>query len=211
MKKLSHEEERELLAACISGDGKEKLVRQYRRLVFMVVQKTFALKRAPFSVEDIEDIRNEVFVHLFDKGCRRLKQYKEGAGRGLASWITLIANRIALNFLRKKGFDSLSWRNGRIPIEDELFRSRGEAESPHAKYEKEEQLHRIRDGMEALAPGDRLILKLHYIHGLPLPEVASYLDKSVGAVYTAKSRALDRLRKRVKRGEREHVAQGDLK
>ncbi len=196
MKKLSQEEERRLLAECILGDGKEKLVRQYWRLVFKAVQKTIDLKGASFSVEDVEDIRNEVFVRLFDRGCKRLRQYKEGAGLSLASWITLIANRTTLNFLRQKGFDSLTWRNSRIPIEDELVRRR-EGESAHAKYEKEERLLLIQKSMEALAPGDRLILKLHYLHGLPLPEVASYLKKTVGAVYTAKSRALNRLRKLV--------------
>lgn len=192
MKRLSLEEERQLLHECIVYGKKHKVVQQYWNLVYYTVRKTLIIKNVPFTGEDIEDLRNEVFVKLFDKGCWRIRQYREKLGHGLAGWIALIANRTVLNYLRKKGFNGLSRKNTRVPIE-EILDLRHEKNS----LEVMEERRLIQDAMEKLPSRDRLVLKLHYYHELSLPEVASLISTSVGATYTIKSRAIERLRAQI--------------
>jgi RNA polymerase sigma factor for flagellar operon FliA len=60
-----------------------------------------------------------------------------------------------------------------------------------------EERRLIQDAMEKLPSRDRLVLKLHYYHELSLPEVASLIHTSVGATYTIKSRAIERLRAQI--------------
>ncbi len=196
MKRLTPEGEQRLIHDCIVHGNKDKLVRQYWNLVHYTIHKVFEIKNIPFTQEDIEDMRSEVFVQLFQKECRKLKQYKESGGRRLSAWIALIANRTALNFIRKKGFDGISWQFMRIPIGDEFM---PEKKNSDLEHEKKEQLHLIQDNMERLGSGDRLILKLHYNHGLSIQEIASYTHRTVGATYTAKSRAMGRLKGLVKK------------
>ncbi|MCP4683360.1 MAG: sigma-70 family RNA polymerase sigma factor [Desulfobacterales bacterium] len=196
MKRLTPEGERQLLHDCIVHGEKDKLVQQYWNLVYYSIHQVFEIKNIPFTQEDVEDLRSEVFIQLFQKECRRLKQYGECMGRSLSAWIALIANRITLNFIRKKGFDSISWQFRRIHIGQEFIPSR---EKKELEDKKKEQLDLIQDNMEKLAPGDRLILKLHYNYDLSLEEVASFTHRTVGATYTAKSRAMDRLKRLVKR------------
>ncbi len=189
MNRLSPEEERQLLYECIISGKKHKLVQQYWNLVYHTVRKTFTVKHVPFTQEDIEDLRNEVFVQLFDKGCWRLRQYREELGHGLAGWITLIANRTVLNYLRKRGFDSLSWQNTRVPIEEIL-----DLKQEKNSLEVMEERRLIQDAMEKLPSRDRLVLKLHYYHELSLLDVASAIHRTAGATYTIKSRAIKRLK-----------------
>ena len=189
MKRLSPEEERQLLYECIVCGKKEKLVQQYWNLVYYTVRKTLTMKNVRFTHEDIEDLRNEVFVKLFDKGCWRLKQYKEELGHGLAGWIALIANRTVLNDLRKRGFNGLSRQNSKVQIEEELQLKQEEVD-----LETMEEKRLIHDAMEKLPSRDRLVLKLHYYHELSLPEVASAIHRTVVATYTIKSRAIKRLK-----------------
>ena len=192
MKRLSPEEERQLLYECIICGKKEKLVQQYWNPVYHIVRKTLTMKNVHFTHEDIEDLRNEVFVKLFDRGCRRLRQYREELGHGLAGWIALIANRTVLNYLRKKGFNSLSRKNTRVPIEEIP-----DLKHKNNRLEVMEERRIIQDAMEKLPSRDRLVLKLHYYHELSLPEVASLIHTSVGAIYTIKFRAIERLRAQI--------------
>ncbi len=192
MKRLSPEEERQLLYECIVCGKKEKLVQQYWNLVYHIVRKTLTMKNIRFTHEDIEDLRNEVFVKLFDKGCWRLKQYREKLGHGLAGWIALIANRTVLNYLRKKGFNSLSWQNSRVAIEEKL-----DLKQDERSLGALEERRLVQDAIEKLPSRDRLVLQLHYYHELSLPEVASLIRTSVGAAYTIKSRAIERLRAQI--------------
>ncbi len=190
MKRLSLEEERQLLHECIVCGKKHKVVQQYWNLVYYTVRKTLTIKNVPFTGEDIEDLRSEVFVKLFDKGCWRIRQYREKLGHGLAGWIALIANRTVLNYLRKRGFDSLSWQNSKVQIEEELQLKQEEMDLETIEEEK----RLIHDAMEKLPSRDRLVLKLHYYHELSLPEVASAIHRTVVATYTIKSRAIKRLK-----------------
>lgn len=127
MTMASEEETRVLLSRCFAGDRQaaEGLVRQYSSLVYYAVRNTLLVKVVSFSNQDLEDLHNTVFLALFEDHCRKLKQFEGRNGCSLASWIKLVAVRMVLDHLRRKGVNSLGYRELRIPLE-EVYGLRGE-------------------------------------------------------------------------------------
>jgi RNA polymerase sigma factor (sigma-70 family) len=192
MKRLTPEEEREILHECIYEKQCERLTRQYWNLIYRTVEKTFIFKNAPLVREELEEVHQDVFVQLFDDDCRRLRQYKEDGGCNLAGWIILIANRTALNHLRGKDPHSIIGRQYLILFED--MKQELDIKQEVNRLEARQKLLQIVDAAEKLPTLERLVFKLHYLYELSLPDVASYLKKEVGNIYTIKSRAIKRLK-----------------
>jgi len=193
--KSSFEEDRQLIAKCLSGDrgAWETLVRRFSNLVYQTVRNTFLTKQIPFNKQDLEDFHNTVFLRLFEQGCAKLKLYQGRNGCTLASWIRIVTVRIVLNHLRKKGVDGPLWEKKKTPVE-ELSWLRGEDQGPLALMESAEQEKLVHEGMESLAPRDRLFMKLHVDQGLAVEEVADAMQISVQNAYVVKHRAVERLK-----------------
>ena len=191
----SHETDRQMLFRCFSGDKKasERLVRRFSDLVYKSVQYTLMSKNVQFKREDVEDLHNTVFLHLFENECKKLRQYKGKNGCSLASWIRLIAVRTALNHLRKKGYDSMASQKRQISLEDLHALKGGETDALCA-VEKAEQRRLVEEGIEALPPRDRLFMKLHFNDGLSIREVAAAMHLSIENTYSVKHRTIQRLR-----------------
>ena len=188
-------EDRQLLSKCLSGDrgAWETVVRRFSNLVYQTVRSTFISKQTPFSRQDLEDLHNTVFLGLFEQGCAKLKLYQGRNGCTLASWIRIVTVRTVLNHLRKKGADGPLWEKKKTPVE-ELSWLKGEDQGALALMESAEQEKLVHEGMESLAPRDRLFMKLHIDQGLPVEEVAEALQISVQNAYVVKHRAVERLR-----------------
>ena len=193
--KSSFEEDRQLISKCISGDrgSWETLVRRFSNLVYHTVRSTFLAKQAPFTRQDLEDLHNTIFLGLFEQGCAKLKLYQGRNGCTPASWIRIVTVRTVLNHLRKKGVDGPFWEKKKTPVE-ELSWLKGEEPGPLALLENAEQEKLIHEGVESLAPRDRLFMKLHIAQGLPVEEVAEALQISVQNAYVVKHRAVERLK-----------------
>ena len=193
--KSSFEEDRQLIAKCLSGDRSvwETLVRRFSNLVYQTVRSTFLIKQIPFNKQDLEDLHNTVFLRFFEQGCAKLKLYQGRNGCTLASWIRIVTVRIVLNHLRKKGVDGPLWEKKKTPVE-ELSWLRGEDQGPLALMESAEQEKLVHEGMESLAPRDRLFMKLHVDQGLAVEEVADAMQISVQNAYVVKHRAVERLK-----------------
>jgi len=188
-------EDRQLLSKCLSGDrgAWETVVRRFSNLVYQTVRSTFISKQTPFSRQDLEDLHNTVFLGLFEQGCAKLKLYQGRNGCTLASWIRIVTVRTVLNHLRKKGADGPLWEKKKTPVE-ELSWLKGEDQGALALMESAEQEKLVHEGMESLAPRDRLFMKLHIDQGLPVEKVAEALQISVQNAYVVKHRAVERLR-----------------
>ncbi|MCG8553155.1 MAG: sigma-70 family RNA polymerase sigma factor [Desulfobacterales bacterium] len=189
MKRLSPDEERILLYDCLFCCQRQALIMHYWRLVERTVTKVFGLKAVPHTQEGIEDMRNEIFLKMLENNCKKLWQYQESRGRSLAGWIVMIANQTVLADLRSKAVLNTANQSKLIPIEEVL----GLPASENHPYDLKEQAHILRSAMDELPAKGRLILKMYYFHGLNFETIARYLKMKKGAVYTAKSRALDQL------------------
>ena len=191
----SIEEDRRLIAECVSGDRKasEVFVRRFSNLVYRSVLYTLRTRHVPYHDQDLEDFHNTIYLKLFEQDCKKLRQYEGRNGCSLATWIRIIAVRTVLNHIRKKGMDAIRWQRKRVPL-DEMPEVRGDMAETWDLMDRAERARMVEDGIRSLPPRDRLFMKLHFDQGLPVEEVASALQISVKNVYTIKHRAIKKLK-----------------
>lgn len=186
--------DRRLLDACFSGDraATETLVRRFSGVVYHAVRAVLAMKDIWFADENIRELHNSVFLHLFDRNCKKLKQYTGKNGCSLATWIRVVTVRVVLNETRKKGFDSIKSRWMRLSS-DELPELCGKGDDALSRMHLADRVGLLRKGLETLPETDRHLLTLLYLEEKDVPEVAGELSISIQAVYTRKHRAMQRL------------------
>ena len=110
--------DRQILKRCISGEkrAQEEFVMRFSNPVYQCIQFTLKAKQIPFSRQDLEDLHNTVFLNLFDKRCKKLRQYKGKNGCSVFSWIRLITVRTVIDYIRKAGLDDAG--NFRLQLMD---------------------------------------------------------------------------------------------
>jgi len=189
------ESDRRLLDRCFAGDptAAESIVRQFSGLVYRSVQYIFRVRHVPFDKALLEDLHNTVFLQLFEKNCKKLRQYQGRNGCSLATWISLVTVRSVQNHLRKKGYDAVCRRKEPLNLDD-LPELRSAEEDAPAQLIKAEQEHLLKKGIQNLPPRGRLLMKLHLDQGLGLEEAAAAMRITVQNAYIIKHRAIQKLK-----------------
>ncbi len=184
------EKEKTLLAGCVNGDKAawDALVLQYSKLAYSTIKKTLTLHHALPQDDIVEDLHQDFFLSLCENDFRKIRRFKGERGCSLASWLRMIASRVTVDFLRIK-------RPITVGVPETL--ASDQADALNTLVDREEELQ-ITEALESLSPRDRLFVDLHFYRGLPPEEVAAILNISVKAVYTIKSRLLDKLREVLK-------------
>ena len=181
------EVERTLIAGCLRGDKDawDSFVQQYSSLVYSTIHKTLALHHvAPHDGGVAEDLYQEFFVTIFRADCRKLRQFRGDRGCTMASWLRVIAARLTIDYLRRQRPDD-------VEVTDAIASDQPDA--PSALIAREEE-RLLAEAMQSLSVRDQLLIELAYRRSLGAEEIAALLKISVGAVYTQKSRVLDKLR-----------------
>jgi RNA polymerase sigma-70 factor, ECF subfamily len=180
------EREQILIAGCVKGDRSSwsEFVRQYSNLVYHTIRKTLSLHHVDQRDDVVEDLYQELFISLLADDCRKLRQFRGESGCTLASWLRVVASRLTIDFLRKQ-------RPPEAEVTETIASGEPGASDLMLSREQNELLSKA---IESLSPRDRMIIELSYHQALPPQEVASIVKMSVGALYTQKSRILDRLR-----------------
>lgn len=196
----SLQEDLRLISACLAEDRKasECFVRRFSGLIYYSVRHVLTSRGIPFCPEDLEDLHNAIFLHLFENRCRKMGQYEGRNGCRLASWLRVVAVRFVLNHLRDSGAHSAPWQDKPIPFE-KLSDEDREALGPLELMEQVEQRRSLYNAIELLSPRDRLFIKLYFEDGLGLEAVASAIRISIQNAYTIKHRAIQRLRSHLRR------------
>ncbi len=167
MKKLTKEEEQQLLHECLKDCSKcERLVQHYERLIYHSVRKTLILKHVSFIPEDIEDLCHDVYVALFDKECKKLRQYREDGGLGLSGWIRMIAVQTVLMKLRENDPQNISGQGNLSSFEQ--IEKKPDLISEMIKIETRETLRLVLECVEKLPPLERLVFELRFLNTPPL-------------------------------------------
>ncbi len=196
--------DQENLKRCISGNRKalEEFVRRFSDPVYKWIQYTLKVKNIAFSRQDLEDLHNTVFLKLLDKRCKKLRQYEGKNGCSVFSWIRLITIRTVIDHIRKIGKDVMA-RPETLDLIDNLPDLTKDGFEALSRMEKVEQADLLMQGLQDLLPRDRLFLKLHCLHGLPIQQVADMMKISEGNAYSLKHRAINRLRTKIGRYAKE--------
>jgi len=195
----------ELLRACIRGesDARRRLVDEYSGIVCYGVTVIFQQFGRPCKREEIEDLCQDVFLALFDQDARKLRQYQGRNGCSLASWIRVVANRLAIDRLRREG-RTVSLDD---PENAESWRARetrpDSRPGPEPQLEAAQRAARVREMIAQLPAKDQLFVQLFYYQGLPIEEVASTIGITTNAAYVRKMRLHEKLRKLVTGGSLE--------
>ncbi len=191
----SSRKDRRWLKKCIAGDEKAciRFVREFSDLVYWSVRHTLLAKNVYFTQDDLEDLHNTVFLQLFENQGQKLRQFKGKNGCRLGTWIRVITVRIVLNYIRKKGWDSITGKQKGVPLEEIPELSQADL-GPLAEIEKAEKRQSIKDGIRRLSPRDRLFFLLHYENGCSLKEVAETMKVSLNNAYIIKHRAIQKLK-----------------
>ena len=185
------EQEKTLLAGCVKGDKAawDVLVLQYSKLAYSTIRSTLTLHHALPQDDLIEDLHQDFFLSLCEKDFRKLRQFKGERGCSLVSWLRVIASRVTVDFLRKQ-------RPITVEVPETL--ASDQPDPPNTLVDREEE-RQIAEALDRLSPRDRLFVDLHFYRGLPPEEVAAILNVSVAAVYTLKSRVLEKLRETLRK------------
>lgn len=188
------EADRAVVAAVLSGDrqAREAFVERFARLVFAVVGRTAAHQRRRLDDDWIDEGFGEVFVALFDRDARRLRQWTGKCS--LATWVRLVTTSVTLDRLRRGAREAVSDQEGEVEplsvgpgVEEVLVRAA--------------ELAAVTKALATLAPSDRQLLEALYVEEHTPGEVAARLGIAAGALYTRKNRALERLREAFRKDE----------
>jgi len=194
-KRSDKDTHQELLSGCIAGDkdASELFVRQFSDLVYRSIQHILHLKHIPYQSQDLEDLHNTVFLKLFERNCKRLRQY-EGRNRcSVATWIRMVTTSTILNHTKAKGYYQMAAQEQRSSLDD-LPELATEAIGADMYLEKAEQKRMLDESIRKLPPRDRLFLKLHIDKELSAKDIAETMQLSLENVYTIKHRLIDKLK-----------------
>ena len=150
------------------------------------------------EIEETEDLFQTLLLSFFDRDCRRLKMYDGRGGASFATFVRVCATRQTLDHLRHL-------RRQPTFVHDESSDSgRGlfdDMPDPRADPEKSaetgERLRLLRELVETLPPREQLLIRLHFVEGQSIPEVARILGITDNATHVLKSRLRAKLRDRM--------------
>jgi RNA polymerase sigma factor (sigma-70 family) len=185
------EKEKTLIGGCLRSEKAawDSFVQQYSNLVYHTIKKTLSLHHAEPHADLVEDLYQEFFVSLLRNECKKLKQFRGAQGCSLASWLRLLTARSTIDFLRKQAPTS----GGVAPAMSRHI------PAPTEPLLNEEQESLLNQAIQTLSPRDRILLDLCYRQALASEEIARLLKTSVNAVYTQKSRVLEKIREVMRR------------
>lgn len=138
----------------------------------------------------------DITAATFEKALRHLRRYRWQGG-GLAPWLYRIArNEIAQQ--ARQGRFTIAWGDDEPPTADHRPGANGNR-PPEASLLAQERRHKLLAALRHLSDGDRDVLTLRLLEGLPAEDVAAVLGCSRDNVYVRLHRALSRLRQQLER------------
>jgi RNA polymerase sigma-70 factor (ECF subfamily) len=151
-------------------------------------ENLFHLRNYIFKKVRDKDEAEEIFQEVLISATGSLSLFR---GRSsFFTWLCSIANHKIVDFYRKKRLKTLLF--SRFPFLEALA---SEILMPDEKLEKEELKKEVKKVLAALAEGYGEILRLKYIEGLSMAQIAAKVKISVKAVESKLSRARGAFRK----------------
>jgi len=187
-KKLSKDEEFQILHDVIINENNEILVEQYYNLIQYHVKKKLIKITGKVENDQVYELTNEVFIKLLENDHHRLKEYNpEYAKGGLSGWIILITIRTVIDIMKKKYINIL--------LEDEELKSISDPENFHKKTEIQIDKKKLLTlGKKILSEREYDVFKLLF-DGYSIAEISKKIDEKASNCSILRWRAIDKLKK----------------
>lgn len=178
-----HESEDYLVQKAIKRDGAAFTV-LYERCVDRVYRHVYYRVS---NQDDAEDITQETFV----KAWKAIDKYKS-TGAPFVTWLVTIAGHLVIDYYRSRQ---------KVVITSEVYEK--VPVSVDSDPEKQAELNfnsvLIKEAIHKLKGDKQKVILMHFIDGFSYEEIAKALNKSQGAIRVIQYRALDDLRRMLKR------------
>jgi RNA polymerase sigma-70 factor (ECF subfamily) len=174
---------------CIEGDDAAKafFYGEYATHVERSIRRAFYKGGMACTEEDVEDVRNSLFLRLFTDEDTPLKRLKQP--NSLRAWLAAIASNAAVDHMRSRIRADRLKQN---VVQDPTFWKSETLQNP---IEISERHNSLLNALNELHPEDRLILRLRYMQKLKYHEIASLLGLNINTASARLRRALDKLRR----------------
>ncbi len=180
----------ELIARCASGDDESwaRFCQEYLELVRRAVCRKLATLGADASLwSDADDICNNVFERLLANNCRALRRVRNP--KSIDAWLVAVAQNQTVDFIRQHA----SRERLQAAVSREPVARYGASVAEEAV--RGEQNATLQEGLSSMAPQDRLVLELYFLHGQKYAEIASMLGLNINTLSARLRRAKDKLRR----------------
>ena len=179
---------------CLKGNKQSwsEFIEHYSRLIYNYIYSVLSIKGRSVSVEQVEDIFQEIFQALIKDNYKKLSTYQGKNGCSLASWLRQVTINFTIDYLRKlKLMASLD-----APDEDGFTLgdtlqdlSAGAIEFISDKDKRKT----LQECIGLLEADEQFFLELFLNQGLSLEEIKAYFKINRGAIDMRKSRILQKL------------------
>lgn len=135
--------------------------------------------------QEVLDLTQQVFVHLFENGGHALRQWDPERGLSLRNYVGLIAEHQAAALFRSQRKNP--WRAD--AVDPSTLDHASTAQNPEETLASKEIVARVfTASTDALNDFGRYIFDLVFVQGLSVEEVCARTELSPGAVYAWRSR-----------------------
>ena len=138
-----------------------------------------AVMRLLKDEENTAEVTQMAFIQAY-------KQLDSWRGENFGSWVSIIANHLALRLLEKEK------RRQKVPLDENT-------DVPDEGYDeqKEERLQSLETAVRQLPEQDRFIIEQHYYQNIPLAEIARQLGQTENNIKVRLFRIRERLKKKM--------------
>jgi RNA polymerase sigma-70 factor (ECF subfamily) len=175
-------------------DAWNEFIAKYSRLIYSYIHSALGSGSHSFGAGDASDIFQSLFASLLEDSFHKLNSFKAKNNCSLASWLRVVSINFTIDWMRRAR-PALSLdqegRDGEPALLSLLADTRQDSSSEALGNEKLEGLKECVDG---LSQEDRFLIEMHFLRGIGLQQLSSFLDLSRGAVDMKKSRLLEKLR-----------------
>lgn len=193
------DDDRTLINGCLIKDHAawDAFIKKYSSLMY--VSALSRLKKYGFTLDghEIDEIRQNVLASIWRDD--KLKLVKNA--QSLPYWLAIVSGNAAMSYVKSKKrrerreaaslYDNID--------EKELMELVPSAEAdPRQAMIRGEMVEGIRKGFDSLPEKERLIVKLHVLHGKKYSEISDMLALPEGTVSSYIRRGKERLKKRLK-------------
>jgi RNA polymerase sigma factor (sigma-70 family) len=199
----------DFIQRCIAGEPgtRDEFVVEYSGLIRFAIAAVLRHRGITLLREEIDDLTHNVIVSLFDRDCRKLKMYEGRNQASFATFVRVCATRLTLDHLRslQRRPQIAAGQQSGDDVRDVLAETADAALGPEEHAAVAEDLATLRRLVADLSPREQLLVRLHFVEGLDIPDVARALGVSENAAHVLKSRLRAKLRGQMRAEAGEHA------